>query len=81
MAGSVARQVKAQVLVLNHIGGGVGASELHDLVRQAEEANGGVSRIVPSYDFMELVVPRFGFGFEKENMFERFINNSFSLLQ
>lgn len=75
MAGSIARQVKAQVLVLNHISGGVGSSELHNLIREAEEANGGVSLIVPSYDFMELVVPRLGFQFEKENKFERLINN------
>jgi ribonuclease BN (tRNA processing enzyme) len=78
MAGNVARRVKAQVLALNHLSGGVGARELRDLVREAEEANGGVSRVIPSYDFMELVVPRFGFEFEKENMFERFINNESS---
>jgi hypothetical protein len=80
MAGNVARRVKAHVLALNHLGGGIGASELCDLVRQAEEANDGVSRVIPSHDFMELVVPRFGFEFEFEkesNMFERFINKLF----
>lgn len=61
MAGNVAKRVNAQVLALNHISAGVGSEALRDLVRQAEDANGGTSRVIPSFDFMELMVPRFGF--------------------
>jgi len=61
MAGNVARRVNARVLALNHISGGVRPEELGDLVWQAEQANGGASHVIPSFDFMELMVPRFGF--------------------
>lgn len=67
MAGELAKGVNAGVLAINHIGAGVGSTELHELVRQAEAANGGVSRVILSNDFMELLVPRFGFDFEKED--------------
>lgn len=61
MAGSAAREVNAQLLALNHISAGVRAEDLKDLVLRVEEANGGVSHVIPTFDFMELVVPRFGF--------------------
>lgn len=61
MAGSVAARVNASVLALNHISANVNSEELAGMVRKAEETNGGVSCVVPSFDFMELMVPRFGF--------------------
>ena len=61
MAGEVAKRVDAHVLALNHISAGVATNELREMVLQAKAANDGVSHIVPSFDFMELMVPRFGF--------------------
>jgi len=51
---------------LNHFGG---ASFRHDtvetLVDNAVEQNQGVSKVVGSYDFMELMVPLGGYDFSK----------------
>lgn len=66
MAGNAAKRVHALVLALNHISAGTGSEELRDLVCKAEKANGGVSQVVASFDFMELIVPRFGFGTEMD---------------
>lgn len=62
MAGTVAKRVNAKLLVLNHFAANAGPEELRDLVLRAEQSNGGVSHVVSSFDFMELIVPRFGFG-------------------
>ena len=63
MAGRFARDVKAKVLVMNHFGGGGTADSLDEATAEATEGNGGTSRIVASYDFMEIIVPRGGFDF------------------
>jgi ribonuclease Z len=66
MAGRVARDVNAKVLVLNHISAKVHGSEepSHDLVKLAQTTNQGASEIIVAHDFMELYVPFKGFDFE-----------------
>lgn len=53
--------------MLNHIPPGFNtAGCIHDLVERVERTNNGVSRIVVSRDFMELMVPRLGFDFDQQ---------------
>ena len=62
MAGKAAKNVNASVLALNHISARESSEkEIHDLVCKVEETNAGISHVIPSFDFMELIVPRFGF--------------------
>jgi len=72
MAGRVAKEVNAKVLALNHISG------RHELLQGADvlvkSAEGVCSSrgdspgcpVVAAYDFMELVIPRNGFSFDKQ---------------
>ena len=62
MAGQVAQEVNAQVLVLNHISAKFWADdELSGIVTAAETTNKGVSSVLVAHDFMEIKVPLFGF--------------------
>lgn len=65
-AGVIGRQSECQVVALNHFAG-VSANSNEDaveeIVKEAQNGNGGASQIVASYDFMELLVPRGGFKF------------------
>lgn len=67
MAGSVAKSVNAEVLVLNHISPSVVSEDDNtDVANRAEQTNKNASRVVVSHDFMELLVPRLGFDFSEE---------------
>ena len=67
MTGRLAKSVSARVLVLNHIAPAM-SKDIPALVEQVELANEGVSRVVASLDFMELIVPRLGFGEEDDGL-------------
>ena len=58
MAGQVARDVNAKVLIMNHISPKVGTEEeSSSIMEQAEKTNSGVSSVVVAHDFMEFLVP------------------------
>ena len=64
MAGRVAKDTNAKVLLLNHISSSNDRqSAINDLVESAETSNGGGSQVAVAYDFMEFQVPRRGFDF------------------
>lgn len=74
MAGKVSSEVNASLLILNHISSksdrcdSVGRSNQLKLIREAKESSEGKSEVVVAYDFMELLVPRIGFGaIDEEN--------------
>lgn len=60
MAGKIAKDVNAKVLLLNHISSG--NDNIDELVDSAVKSSGGVTEVVAAYDFMEIHVPRRGFG-------------------
>lgn len=65
-SGKMACESNANVLLLNHISCSIQMKDVEKLVVQmAEKTNKGVSKVVASYDFMELNVPRGGFNFKK----------------
>lgn len=66
MAGRVARDVNAKVLVLNHISSKIPEEALPQVVRAAERAatdkdGEATSAVLVSHDFLELLVPSAGF--------------------
>ena len=62
MAGLVARDVNARVLVLNHLSPRVRTeTDVRQVEEEAVAANNGVSRVVVAHDFMELLVPPHGY--------------------
>ena len=67
MAGNMAKEIGAKVLVLNHISAkadGNGTNErsrLNEIIENASKAAGPSTRVVTAYDFMELLVPWLGF--------------------
>lgn len=65
MAGRIAKEVNAKVLVLNHLSSKTNHShEIIDmLVKGAEDGCDGVCPVVAAYDFMEIHIPREGFTF------------------
>jgi hypothetical protein len=68
MAGKVSGDVNAPLLVLNHISSksdrsdSSGQSNQLRLIEDARKSSKGKSEVVVAYDFMELLVPRMGFG-------------------
>ncbi len=78
MAGNVAKRVNAKVLMLNHIGASNGDHDaMNELVQWAKyglregtqkDQSQSSCQVVATYDFMELVVPRNGFEFDKDDM-------------
>lgn len=71
MAGQVAQQVNATVLVLNHISPkNKGEEDEAAILAAAVKANEGASSVLVAHDFMEIVVPWAGFDFSQSNMTE-----------
>jgi ribonuclease BN (tRNA processing enzyme) len=61
MAGELAKKTNAKVLLLNHISNIYSREEdVSQLMEIAKTANGGVSRILVAFDFMEMTIPRDG---------------------
>jgi len=66
MAGRNSGGCNAKLLVLNHISPKC-EDDLPGIVREAYEASEKKSSVVASFDFMEVQVPRMGFGSHHED--------------
>lgn len=77
MAGQVAQEVNAQVLVLNHISNKFWTDdELSEIVTAAEKTNRGVSSVVVAHDFMEMKVPLHGFDLTRNDEIEESLGDT-----
>lgn len=77
MAGKISGEVNAKVLLLNHISPKAdyldqedGHSAQLSLIQDAKDASNDISKVVVTYDFMELLVPWLGFGSRPEDAVE-----------
>lgn len=67
-AGSFGKKMGCQVIALNHFGNNSDLPNRVELIlAEARKHNGNASRIVASFDFMELFVPRGGFKFNDKD--------------
>lgn len=68
MAGRISGDINASLLVLNHISSksdridNEGNSNHLKLISDAKKSSKGKSDVLVSYDFMEILVPRMGYG-------------------
>jgi hypothetical protein len=70
MTGEVAGRVGAKVLALNHIssrGDRHGSDYRNNIVKDSQRAAGDSTKVMITYDFMEILVPWLGFGGSNED--------------